>query len=139
MEKINTSDLNSKEIKHGFINKVFLLINIGLAIICIILNIFSDKLSYEIINIAIIFIAAYSFLFTAIGEWYPNKKRIDSKFLLNALIVFIITLSLISLKKDTYMPIINKDIENLLYYLKLTALGKLAIDVCLGLHISITF
>lgn len=125
------------------INTYFFLISLILSMFVFLINKLSSNLSQKSIEFIILIIFIYSILFTIVAgiSMDRTKRNIHNiiTYLVNALIISLISFFIVQLKTDSFIILLNKSIKDLNIYMILAIIVKMVLDFTIALNINITF
>ena len=138
--KKDNSKVLDNYIKFDKVNSYFFIVSIFLSIVACLIHLTSNELSIKTIEIIICIYFIYSLIFTiivglSIGKIKTNKEIII-KYLINAIMVAVLCYSVVSLKSESYVYLINKQIDDLKIYMVITLLGKFVIDIIVAFDLN---
>lgn len=123
------------------VNDNFLLVNIILSIFLFILH-YINQLPEIIIEISSGIIFSYSLIYTVINGLSLDKMGRDKynivSFIINSLMIGLISYSLIMLKDSSHVYLIDVTINDFSLFMKLTILGKFIIDIIVAFNLCFT-
>lgn len=126
--------------KYNKLSGYSLLTSLLISIVIFIIHLFRSQVSDYLIEVLILLILIYSILFTIIvGLSFEKTNRNKQSvviYLLNAIVLAMIGFSVISLKTNSLVYLLQREIKDLAIYLNLGVFAKTIIDIIVAFNID---